>query len=324
MKPAISVILLTTLIGTGQGLFIAQFSADAFVVLTILEPLQSENALPATALSLLFLFAGLTASFFHLGRPERAWRVAAMWRTSWLSREVIALPATMVLICVYGLLKYRGDGSVVFVLGNGNPVHIATLVGVFAMLAVFMLYICTAMIYSCLEFLRQWYSPLTALNFTLMGSASGFTLATAVSAATQTGHGDYFLAMAILLTLLALLSRFITLLRNRRLRKPSTLQSAIGIHHPTIRQIAQGAMGGSFNTRAFIHQYGAAVITFSRRYFLIAGFIFPTLLLSFSAANSTALCLLAFGVQFTGLLVERWYFFIEVEHPQNIYYQVIS
>ena len=36
---------------------------------------------------------GLGASFLHLGRPERAWRAAAMWRSSWLSREVIVLPA---------------------------------------------------------------------------------------------------------------------------------------------------------------------------------------------------------------------------------------
>jgi len=29
-------------------------------------------------------------------------------------------------------------------------------------------------------------------------------------------------------------------------------------------------------------------------------------------------------LQYLGLLAERWYFFIEAEHPQNIYYQMIS
>ena len=48
--------------------------------------------------SLLLLIAGLFASFFHLGHPERAWRAASQWRTSWLSREVIALPAMMGLV----------------------------------------------------------------------------------------------------------------------------------------------------------------------------------------------------------------------------------
>jgi DMSO reductase anchor subunit len=32
----------------------------------------------------------------------------------------------------------------------------------------------------------------------------------------------------------------------------------------------------------------------------------------------------AFLVQLAGLMAERWYFFIEAEHPQNVYYQVIS
>ena len=42
-----------------------------------------------SAIALALLAGGLFASFFHLGRPERAWRSAAMWRTSWLAREVI-------------------------------------------------------------------------------------------------------------------------------------------------------------------------------------------------------------------------------------------
>jgi DMSO reductase anchor subunit len=34
---------------------------------------------------------GLIASVFHLGRPLQAWRIGLGWRTSWLSREAIAL-----------------------------------------------------------------------------------------------------------------------------------------------------------------------------------------------------------------------------------------
>ena len=50
---------------------------------------------PASLIALLLTGAGLIASFFHLGRPERAWRTIAQWRTSWLAREVIVLPAFM-------------------------------------------------------------------------------------------------------------------------------------------------------------------------------------------------------------------------------------
>ena len=91
MKPALSVILLTTLIGAGQGLFLAYYSAEWLILLTILPVAQVDYSGYAAGFSFALLVAGLIASFFHLGHPERAWRAAAMWRSSWLSREVIAL-----------------------------------------------------------------------------------------------------------------------------------------------------------------------------------------------------------------------------------------
>jgi DMSO reductase anchor subunit len=324
VKPALSVILLTTLIGAGQGLFLAYYSAEWFVMLAILAPAQTDYSGYAAGLGFLLLATGLLASFFHLGHPERAWRAAAMWRSSWLSREVIALPVTMLLMLGYTLLKLGDYDPIVFVLGESIPIAASTLVGFAAVLALCALYVCTAMIYACLKFLRQWHSPLTVLNFILMGGASGFTLATAISAYTRDGRFAYFVGMAIFLTLAALVSRFASLSRNKNLRNPSSLQSAIGVHHPTIRQIAQGAMGGSFNTRTFIHSYGASVVRLARRSFLVLGFIVPVVLLQAGSETSWLLCAIAFVLQYLGLLVERWYFFIEAEHPQNIYYQMIS
>jgi DMSO reductase anchor subunit len=43
------------------------------------------------ALGCLSVQGGLIASVFHLGRPLQAWRIGLGWRTSWLSREAIAL-----------------------------------------------------------------------------------------------------------------------------------------------------------------------------------------------------------------------------------------
>ena len=324
MKPAISVILLTTLIGAGQGLFLAWYSAEWFVLLLILAPAQNDISGHVAGLSFMLLAAGLLASFFHLGHPERAWRAAAMWRSSWLSREVIALPLAMALILGYALVKLGGIDSVIFKLGDNIPISLSTVFGFAAVLAIFALFICTAMIYACLKFLRQWHSPLTVLNFFLLGSASGFTLATLLAAFSEDGRFTYFAGMAIFLTLSSLLSRYASLMRNRSLRSPSTLQSAIGVHHPTIRQIAQGAMGGSFNTRAFMHDYGASVLRLVRRGFILLAFVVPLLLLSTGDETSLLIYAIAFVLQYLGLLAERWYFFIEAEHPQNIYYQMIS
>jgi len=323
MKPAFSVIFLTTLIGAGQGLFLAFYSAEWLVTLNMLPAASSDDSAQAALLAFVLMTAGLVASFFHLGHPERAWRAAAMWRTSWLSREVIALPLAMGTVLLFALLRLFDIDFHLVMLGK-VALSLSTLVGFIAVLAIVALFACTAMIYASLKFLRQWHSPLTVLNFFLMGCASGFTLATLLAVAQQGGYFGYFSGMAISLTLAALVSRLASLSRNRNLRSPSTLQSAIGVHHPTIRQIAQGAMGGSFNTRAFMHSYGPSVVLLARRFFLINGFALPLLLLFLSDADSLLLCALALLLQSLGLLTERWYFFIEAEHPQNVYYQMIS
>ena len=324
MKPAFSVVFLTTLIGAGQGLFLAYYSAEWLSVLSILAHEPVEGAAFAGLISLGLLIAGLVASFFHLGHPERAWRAAAMWRTSWLSREVIALPATMLLVFCYAILKLNGNSTVVYELANGTPVLLDIFVGYAATAAVCLLYLCTAMIYATLKFLRQWHNPLTVVNFILLGTASGFTLATVLSIIYDPHLFPYFSSLSIALTLAGLVSRYATLIRNRNLRKPTTLQSAIGIHHPTIRQMAQGAMGGSFNTRAFLHTYGAGVVRVARQFFLLAGFVLPVILLILADTESMVICAIAFAIQLLGFMVERWYFFIEADHPQNVYYQMIS
>ena len=87
MKPAWSVILFTTLAGAGQGLFLALAAAEFFS-----DP-QAVFLQSGALIVLALLAGGLLASFFHLGRPGRAWRAAAMWRTSWLSRSWLAISA---------------------------------------------------------------------------------------------------------------------------------------------------------------------------------------------------------------------------------------
>jgi len=54
---------------------------------------SSGAGLKLSVLSFTLFLAGLAASVFHLGQPAKAWRAWLGWRTSWLSREVIALSA---------------------------------------------------------------------------------------------------------------------------------------------------------------------------------------------------------------------------------------
>lgn len=326
MHPAFSVIFLTTLIGAGQGLFLALYTAQVYSQFKLL-PQQNVEMFYGYGglLALGLLVVGLFASFFHLGHPERAWRSAAMWRTSWLSREVIALPLAMGFLALYGIAHYYGLTRPLFSMPGGVEVDLTLMLGLAATVLTFALFLCTGMIYASIKFLQEWHSPLTIINFVLLGSASGFTLATALSAAMDAGLTGFYAGWSIVLTVLALIFRSASMARNKRIRHKSSIKSAIGVRHPTMAQKAQGAMGGSFNTREFFHGKKDRFIKNIKIIFLILTFAIPVILLAFSFNEPVYLIpLAAFIVQYIGLLAERWYFFAEAKHPQNIYYQTIA
>ncbi len=326
MHPAFSVILLTTLLGVGQGLFLALYTGQVYSVANLLPPQDSQSFYGTGSLiALAFLAAGLLASFFHLGHPERAWRSIAQWRTSWLSREVIVLPGFMLLLAIYAGIHWFGLTQPLFTLAGSIPVDASLLAGALATLGAFVLFVCTAMIYASLRFLQEWHTPLTLANYTFLGIASGFTLAAAFSAWIGADLVGFYGLWAVIATLLALVTRGASLIRNRRLKPKSTLQSAIGVRHSRIEQKAQGAMGGSFNTREFFHGRSAAALRAVKYAFLLLVFVLPVLLLGAAyLLESSQLPSIAFALQYLGLLAERFYFFADARHPQNLYYQYIS
>lgn len=313
MRPALSVVFLTTLIGAGQGLFLALFATDVGARLGAAdERIDSRFFVAGAAISLALAALGLLASFLHLGRPERAWRSAAMWRTSWLSREVIALPLFMASVAAWGAAHYAGSGF-------------AMALGVVALVACLALFACTGMVYACIKFLQEWASPLTLMNFTLIGTASGFTLAVPIAATLAPALAQPYAVAAIALTLTALATRAAALARNARLRPKSTLQSAIGAKSARVTQISQGFTAGSFNTTEFFHGVSPERMRAVRAGFLLLGFALPVLMLAAGLATGHAgVFVAAFAVQYAGLVAERWYFLAQASHPQNLYYQSIA
>lgn len=311
MKPALSIILFTTIAGVGQGL------AVALAVATLLG-MAPGGAFAAVVLWLAtaLLLLGLLASFFHLGHPMRAWRAAAMWRTSWMSREVIVLPACIAVLASWALFASFGpaDSSVLQVL---PWLALGTALG---------LWYCTAMIYACIRFVQEWAHPLTIVNYALLGLSSG--LVAACGLAVLAGERSFAAAVsgwAIGVTALAWLTRGLSLRRNARLKPKSTVQTATGIAGARVAQTSMGMTGGSFNTREFFHGASARVVRNTRVLFQVFAFALPLLVLAWGlGAERPGAWLLAFPLQFAGLLGERWFFFAQAQHPQNIYYQVVS
>ncbi len=323
MHPAYSVIFLTTLIGVGQGILVALFLGQAYMALAFLAPVKLGSFVATgSVLALVFTGLGLIASVFHLGRPERAWRSAAMWRTSWLSREVIALPIFMGLTALYGIVHFLGIDTTVMQIGDGLVIDATLLCGALACGAAFGLFVCTSMIYASLKFLQQWATPLTVINFTILGCATGATVATAIAHFIVPARAEFYGGWAIALTVAALCTRSAALLRNGKISPRSSLQTAIGLHHPTICQKDQGAMGGCFNTREFFHHCTENTLSNVRSAFLVCAFVVPTVLLVFgNLTNSPIATIAAAVIQLAGLVLERWYFFADAQHPQNLYYQ---
>lgn len=307
MNPAFSVVVFTTIAGAAQGLVVALALATLAGVPTTLA-----FASRALVIAGAMLTVGLLASFGHLGRPARAWRAVLMWRTSWLSRECIVLPAFIAWLALWW-----------FMLPLAEPRAAWPLVAIGLAAA---LWLCTAMIYACLRFVEEWAQPLTLVNFTLIGLSSGLILASALAA--FAGEAALLQATgpaALAITLIAWTTRALALRRNAALKHRSTLQSATGIQAPHLRQKSMGMSAGAFNTREFFHGRTRALLRRIRLGFIVLGFALPALLALWGIASGGALpWLMAVVCQVPGLLAERWFFFAQAKHPQNLYYQVVS
>lgn len=310
MHPAFSILFFTTLAGSAQGLVVALALASLLGV-----PMAPDFLLLALSVAEVLLLAGLAASFLHLGQKMRAWRAVAMWRTSWMSREVILLPAFIALVGVWTLTAWAGSAAA----WTG-------LLPVLAIVGAMALWYCTAMIYACLRFIEEWAHPLTIVNFTLIGLASGLLLACALAALAGSNEMVAATGMsALALTLAAWIARLASLRRNAGIRHRSTLQSATGIQSPKLVQKSMGMSAGAFNTREFFHGASQAAVRNARIGLQLLAFAVPAILMAWGLSSDAAWpWVLAVLVQAPGLIAERWVFFAQAKHPQNLYYQVVS
>jgi sulfite dehydrogenase (quinone) subunit SoeC len=310
MHPAFSILIFTTLIGVAQGAVVVFALASLFGV-AMPNGLLNHGLFICT----LLLIAGLAASFFHLGHKMRAWRAIMMWRTSWMSREVIVLPAFIAITGLWWLstqLKWQGAST--------------WLLPLVALIGAALLWYCTAMIYACLRFIEEWANPYTVPNFVLIGLSSGLICACALASVMRaTELRDLLAPLAIILSLVALTVRWMSVQRNAAIRHKSNLQSATGIPGNKLLQKSMGMSAGSFNTREFFHGASDMAIKNVKWIFVWVGFLIPVALCIIGVLTQTTLpWVLAAIVQVPGLIAERWFFFAQAKHPQNLYYQVVS
>lgn len=240
MRPALPAILLTTLMGAGQGLFLA----TAWVA--FLGPAPRAFFLAGSALALASLGAGTAA----------AWR-----RIPWRSREALALAAFIAALAAFGAVHALVLERAVALASAG--------IGVALCIALFAL---TAPMCARLGFTVRRHRLLAPLNFTLLGTASGFTLAVPLAVLAHPRFAGPLALAAFATGAAAWVVRGLSLIGEARL------------------------VSGDRALRA------------ARWAFLLLLFPVPGWLLGWGGGTLAAYAA-AFALQFAGLLAERWHAF---------------
>ncbi|MGH7043203.1 MAG: dimethyl sulfoxide reductase anchor subunit family protein [Acetobacteraceae bacterium] len=312
MKPALSVIFFTTLAGTGYGMLLWA------------GVLGAARALPAgvwfgpgaVLIALALASAGLLASTFHLGRPERGWRAISQWRSSWLSREGVAA-----LLTYLPALAYAAAWGFA-----GQPAAITRALGALSAVAAVVTVVCTGMIYASLKPIRQWRQPLVVPNYLLMAAFSG--------AACLAAMALFWLppAPARLVATLAVLAGILAALGKLRYwhaidhgEPAATIESATGLGRlGPVRMLDAPNTEENYLLREFAFRIGRKHATALRWIALVLGFALPVVLVAVGAALAglPGRVLLPAGAActFVGLFIERWLFFAQATHTVRLYY----
>jgi len=307
MRPAGSILLLTTLTGFGFGLLAW---TGGYASLGLLRG-PTRLAIASVELGLFLVSIGLAASVLHLGRKARAWRAFSQWRSSWLSREGVGGVLTYPIAALFLVaLRMEGDGILTRLLG-------VAVVGL-SLGTVF----CTAMIYASLKPIRQWHNSHTAPDYLIYALFSG-ALLFALLRTVLSGRPGSTALIAAAMAAVAMLAKGVYWRHVDAQTPLATLAAAIGL--------PKGAQARPLDAPHFTENYVLREMGFViarrhsaklRRIALGLGFAAPIglgLLASFAivplAATAAALV-----CSFIGLLTERWLFFAEATHVSALYY----
>lgn len=305
MNPAISVIFFTVTAGAGYGLlFLLAFVQFA----NLAEKISPDQIFIMGVVGLLLVTAGLISSTFHLANPKNAWRSFTRFKTSWLSREaVFAVLFYPVSIIWLFLQFFTGNSFITSVFG--------LLMAAMALITL----VCTAMIYASLKTIRQWHTPLTPVNYVLLGLLPG-TLILAAMFAQQGLAVDRVLGFGFVVLGVGALVKVVYFYWIGQPAGP-TINTALGFTRATVKLLDVGHSSDTFHTKEFGFQVARAKIQWLRVISIVLAFVLPALLITgvLGGVGFVALAVAAVSA-YAGIFVERWLFFAEARHVVNLYH----
>ena len=286
MHPAPSVILFTVLSGAGFG-FLACLAVG-------LLPVAGWWAFAAWGLGYGLAVAGLLASTFHLGNPQRALLAFTQWRSSWLSREGWASVLALLALAPMALSDW---------LGLGLPRGIGWAGAALCVVAV----LCTSMIYAQLKTVPRWNHWSTPATFFAFAAAGGAILAAAPWA-----------AIALCLILGAGLVLGWKRGDGAFAARAQSLGTATGLDRLGRAEVFEPAhTAGNYLMREMIHVVGRRHAAKLRGIAVLCAAVLPALLVFVPLPGMRAA---AFGLHLAGAFAARWLFFAEAEHVVGLYY----
>ena len=309
MHPASSVVFFTTATGAGYGLLALLGVLGGFQII----PPDFWLGLIGMGLGLGLIMAGLLSSTGHLGRPERAWRAFSQWRSSWLSREGVASVITFVPAGLFGI------GWVFF----GRSGGWVTVAGLLAAIGAVVTVCTTGMIYASLKPIAQWHSRFTLPGYLIFSTMTGSVLLNALLQGFALGSKT-LLAASVLFSLLGWGWKLATWRYNDRLEIATNANTATGLAGGTVRSLEWPHTEENYLLKEMGFRIARKHSARLRQITQVLAFALPILLLAAVFASpwpfAALLSLLAAGVQFAGMLVERWLFFAEAKHTVTLYY----
>jgi DMSO reductase anchor subunit len=310
VNPAYSVIFFTTASGAGYGLLVCIGLVGVFFGM----PADRWFGLAVYAVALSLITAGLLASTFHLGHPERAWRALTQWRSSWLAREGVVAVATYIpagLAAIGWVLLGRTDGVWTWLAAAAAVLAVVTV-------------LCTAMIYQSLRAIPRWNSPWVTPVYLGLALASGALLFHFAVRAFGLGFPGIGWGAAVF-TAAAWAIKLAYWASIDRAAPRATAESATGLGHlGKVRLFEAPHTGDNYLMREMGYKIARKHAQRLRRIALILGGAIPVVLVAGATQlpdlAAALLGLLAVTSAGAGLMVERWLFFAEAVHTVSLYY----
>jgi DMSO reductase anchor subunit len=309
MHPAYSVIAFTTMSGAGYGLL----GLLGVLGATGLLPAERWFGFVAFAIALGLVTAGLLASTFHLGHPERAWRAFSQWRSSWLSREGVAAVVTYAPAGIYAI------GWVFLEQNTGLWAIAGWLTAICSAITVY----CTAMIYASLRTIPRWHNRWVPAVYMALGLATGAVLLAAIALIFGL-FAPWMAWLAVAAFALGIVLKLAYWGSADTAPRQYTAEQATGLGHiGKVRQLEAPHTQANFVQREMGYQVARKHAEKLRRIALV-GLGAPIVLLALAAISplivSMMLTKLALASAVVGVAVERWLFFAEAEHIVMLYY----